>query len=252
MLSKHLELEPKVCWQQEQRLAYLADIGEKIVEIAHEARSPLTTILLGLNHCQKLNLSEADKKRIALAQEEAERLKHLLDNLLSESKSPPPTGALLQTRSLELNLLIKDTLTLIDQFPRMQSKKINFVSYVPTVWIKGDRNKLKQIFINLIINACEAIEPGEEILWEIVPLASKDRVDIQIHNGGQPISPQLMPNLVTPWVTTKPEGTGLGLVIAKQLVEAHGGELTINSSNNRGTTVKINLPLLKLENIFAS
>ena len=249
MLSKHLELERKINSQEERRLAYLANIGEKVVEIAHEARSPLTTILLGLNYCQTLNLSENDKKRISLAQHEADRLKHLLDELLSQTKSPPPTCALLQTCPLELNLLIDNILALIRQFPNARGKRIKFVSYVSTVWIEGDRDKLKQIFINLISNACEAVKEGEEILWEISPIVKKDRVCIRIHNGGQPISPQLMSNLGTSWVTTKPEGTGLGLVITKQLIKAHGGELIISSSKNQGTSINIDLPLLRLKSV---
>ena len=248
-MSKHLELKQKVYSQEERRLAYLANIGEKVVEIAHEARSPLTTILLGLDYCQKLNISENDKKRITLAQDEADRLKHLLDELLSQTKSLSPTCTLLKTCPLELNSLIDNTLTLIRQFPDVRGKRINFVSYAPIVWIEGDHNKLKQIFINLITNACEAVKEGEEILWEISPLVKKERVCIHIHNGGQSISPQLMSNLSKPWVTTKPEGTGLGLGIAKQLIEAHGGELTINSTKNQVTTVSIDLPFLRLKSL---
>ncbi len=250
MYSQPIKLASKVYVTEAQRLANLANIGEQVAEIAHEARSPLTTILLGLDYCQKLNLAENDQKRISLAMDEAKRLKGLLDDLLAQTKSFSSTCVVLKTRTLELNSLINDTLTLIRQFPDFRQKNINFVSSVPTAWIKGDRDKLKQVFINLVINACEAIEEGEEVLWEIAPGAKKERVCIQIHNNGQPISPHIVSRLGSAWVTTKPKGTGLGLVIAKQLIEAHGGELKINSDVNQGTTVNIDLPLLRLKSIF--
>ncbi|MDJ0591941.1 MAG: ATP-binding protein [Pleurocapsa sp. MO_226.B13] len=249
MHSQSIELTPEIDGSKTQRLAYLANIGERVVKIAHEARSPLTTILLGLDHCQKLNLSENDQKRISLARDEADRLRRLIDDLLFQIKSPPPLEALLSTRLLELNSLIEDSLSLIRPLPVVVDKKIIFVSNASIVWIKGDRDKLKQVLINLVTNACEAIEAGEEVLWKISPDATGERVCISLRNGGRPISSHLMSKLCTSWVTTKPGGTGLELAISKQIIEAHEGKLTIDSSVDRGTRVNIDLPLFKIKNI---
>ncbi|MEB3337842.1 MAG: ATP-binding protein, partial [Leptolyngbyaceae bacterium] len=112
------------------------------------------------------------------------------------------------------------------------------------VTLIGDKDKLKQVFINLIDNACEAIAEGETITWTISPDLSTYQVTLGIHNSGNPIPPDLLPRLSKPFYTTKSTGTGLGLAIAKRIVQAHDGDLLITSSAETGTIVSVRLPIL--------
>ncbi len=105
------------------------------------------------------------------------------------------------------------------------------------VTIQGDADKLKQVLINLVSNACEAIEPGNAVTCYLEP--ESDQVCLKIHNGGKPIPSDVLPKLTKPFFTTKSTGTGLGLAIVKRIVEAHGGSFTIESAVETGTIVSV-------------
>ncbi|MEC4819669.1 MAG: PAS domain S-box protein [Scytonema sp. PMC 1069.18] len=225
--------------QAEQAQARLAEIGELAAMIVHEVRNPLTTVLLGLTSFKNMELPEPSQRRLALALEEAERLKNLLNEILLYTKRP-----ILHSSKLEVNHLIAEILEQIRYIPFATNRRFEFVSSFPSFWILGDRDKLKQVFINLLKNACEAVNDGEVITWRVSPDKTQNQVCISIHNGGEPIPPHILTKLGTPFFTTKPSGNGLGLAIVKQIVEAHQGKLTILSTPEEGTTANILLPLV--------
>ncbi len=111
--------------------------------------------------------------------------------------------------------------------------------------MRGDRDKLKQVLINLVTNACEAILVQETVTWRIQHLPQQQtpqqQIEIQIHNGGDPIPPDVLPKLTQPFVSTKANGNGLGLAITKRIIEAHDGSIEIES-RDQGTTVTVLLP----------
>jgi two-component system, sporulation sensor kinase A len=109
--------------------------------------------------------------------------------------------------------------------------------------VLADKDKLKQVIINLVTNACEAVDPGEVITIDL-QTSENQRVCIQIHNGGTPIPADVLPQLTKPFFTTKASGTGLGLAIVKRIVEAHGGEFGIESGEEIGSIVTVRLPLV--------
>jgi signal transduction histidine kinase len=96
---------------------------------------------------------------------------------------------------------------------------------------------------NLVANACEAIQEGETITWGVDSEVITQWVNIQIHNGGDPISSEVLPKLTKPFYTTRSSDTGLGLVIVKRIIDAHGGELSITSLASEGTIVSVRLSL---------
>ena len=124
--------------------------------------------------------------------------------------------------------------------PEIKEHLIQLVSLLPSAWVSGDRDKLKQVFINLIRNACEAVPQGETVTCHIV--GNANQICISIHNGGEPISSEVLAKLGTPFFTTKSSGNGLGLAIVRRIVEAHGSKLLIESTKDAGTTVSIQLP----------
>ncbi len=223
---------------QEERLraiASLAEVGELAAMIVHEIRNPLTTIWMGLNAFKRLELSNAARERLQLAIDEAERLRNLLNEILLYAKPQ-----VLQFEELELNQWITDLLATIRTMPAATQRQIEFIPASTKVKVCVDKDKLKQVFINLISNACEAVSEGEVITWRVEP--SRGQVYIRVQNGGNPIPPEVLPQLTRPFYTTKSSGTGLGLAIVKRIVEAHSGELSIESSP-AGTTVTVHLNL---------
>jgi len=217
-----------------QAIASLAEVGELAAMIVHEIRNPLTTVWMGLNAFQRLKLPEAFQERLKLAIEEGERIKNLLSEILLYAKPH-----LLRQESIELNFLLRELTDSIQSLPFAKNRSLTFKPSTEPMYIWGDRNKLKQVFINLINNACDAIPEGDTVTVCLQP--SHQSVCVQIHNGGDPIPPDCLPNLTKPFYTTKVSGTGLGLAIVKRIVEAHQGQLVITSSAAEGTLASVYL-----------
>ncbi|MBD3885912.1 PAS domain S-box protein [Phormidium tenue FACHB-886] len=224
--------------QAEQAMARLAEIGELTAMIVHEVRNPLTTVLMGLTALREINLPQRNQQHLALALEDAKRLQRLLNEILLYTRQQ-----VLRCNEVELNAFFSDLLESLRPIAGIAERNIQFISSLPSVWAWGDRDKLRQVFINLIRNACEAIEPGETVTWRILGTGNS-RINISIHNGGDPIPVEVQSKLGTPFFTTKPSGNGLGLAIVRRIVEAHGGEIWIQSEQEKGTIVSIQLPLI--------
>lgn len=216
----------------------LVAMGEFTAMIVHEVRNPLTTIEMGLRYAQKMLHSDAARQRIDLALDESQRLKHLLTEILSYAKPQ-----VLQCSKLNIDQFLDDLLIQIQDLPEASERQISYVNNVPDVVVMADAHKLKQVLLNLFRNAFEAIAPQEMVTCSVEHSIGANSIGIRIHNGGTPIPPELLPQLTTPFCSTKPSGTGLGLAISKRIITAHGGELEIISSST-GTTVNVYLPIL--------
>lgn len=216
----------------------LAAIGEFAAMIVHEIRNPLTTMIMGLNYFRRTVLSQAAQERLSLALSEAGRLERLLREILLYAKPQ-----VLQLSPLDVNEFIRGMLMPIREMSEALERQIEFIPALATVKILGDKDKLKQVFINIVRNACEAIAPGDVVRWGVEIGTVPDQVFISVHNGGDPIPPEVLSKLTEPFYSTKPCGTGLGLAIVKRIVNAHGGKLFIQSDQLTGTTVSIQLPV---------
>lgn len=218
-------------------LEKLAEIGELASMIVHEIRNPLTTMLLGLNAFKRIELPEQYQTYRSLALEEGERLQRLLNQILLYAK---PQN--LARSEVELNHFVTEMLSSLRGMPAATGKHLRFSAAPSPIKVLVDPDKLKQVVINLVTNAFEAVAEAEEIA---LTLHSEEvhRVCLQVHNGGTPIPADVLPKLTKPFVTTKSSGTGLGLAIVKRIVEAHDGQLSIESSAATGTTITVQLPI---------
>ncbi|BAY99292.1 GAF sensor signal transduction histidine kinase [Tolypothrix tenuis PCC 7101] len=216
----------------------LAAIGEFSSIIVHEIRNPLTTMVMGLKYFKKTMLTEAAQERLSLALSEAGRLERLLSEILLYAKPQ-----VLQLCELDVNDFIRDLLLTIQEMPEALNRKIEFIPASSAVTISGDKDKLKQVFINIVRNACEAVADGDIIRWE-VNTALPGEVCINVHNDGNHIPSEIICKLSQPFFSTKPEGTGLGLAITKRIVNAHGGQFCIQSQPLIGTDVSVQLPVV--------
>lgn len=215
----------------------LAAIGEFAATIVHEIRNPLTTVMMGLDHFKRVGLSQSSQERLSLALGEANRLERLLRELLLYAKPHQ-----LQLTELNINEFIQEILNTIPSMPEARRRRIKFSPTPTVVKVRADKDKLKQVFINIVRNACEAVAEADTITWTVHNDIASEQVRILIHNGGDPIPVDILPRLTEPFYTTKSSGTGLGLAIVKRIVEVHGGKLSIRSTTKDGTTVSVQLP----------
>ncbi len=221
----------------------LAAIGEFASGIIHEIRNPFTTMKMGLNYFKKIDKSEPSQMRVSLALEEADRLERLLKEILLYAKPQR-----LDLQEIDINRFISQMLSSLRIIPAATQRQIEY--YPPSTQLKvmGDKDKLKQIIINLVRNACEAVSVGETVKIQLEKIENnskqqKEKVSINICNGGEPISPEVLPKLTQPFYSTKSSGTGLGLAIVKRIVESHNGELQIKSNAEAGTIISVKLPI---------
>ena len=217
----------------------LAAVGQFAAMIVHEIRNPMTTIRMGLNYFKKRHLEDGEQERLALSLDEVVRLENLLNEILLYAKPQ-----VLQFSEIDVNEFITALLPLLRDMPEAVDRNIVFIPMQPFLTIQADRDKLKQVMINVIKNACEAIDP-EGVVTCSAELESRQKtVCIRIHNKGLLIPPDLLPKLTQPFCSNKPGGTGLGLAIVKRIVDAHGGSLQIESEEDKGTTVSVTIPTI--------
>lgn len=216
----------------------LAAIGEFAAMIVHEVRNPLTTIMMGLKHAMDKLQETLSQERLSLSVSEADRLQQLLNEILLYAKPQ-----VLQLAKIDLDQYLRGVLEHVREMPEAIDRDIRLITGASDIEVLGDLNKLKQVFINLFRNACEAIAPGDQVTCQLSSRLDSGHALIHIHNGGTPIPPDVLPRLTEPSCSTKPSGTGLGLAIVKRIVMAHGGELLIQSDAIAGTIVTIQLPI---------
>jgi PAS domain S-box-containing protein len=233
--------EIKSMTQQLWQTAKLATMGELAASIAHELNNPLAILSLRIESLlSKLPEGDPTIPELAIMQEEADRMAVLVGNLLQFSRAGTR-----QISSLDVRDELDNTLELIHShlLHRKVVTERRFSADVPL--IHADRQQLRQLFLNLFTNASDAMPSGGTLTIFVDPIQGHNAVRIAIQDTGEGIRPELFPQIMEPFFTTKPEGkgTGLGLAICKRIVEEHNGILQINSPGaGMGTRVEIQLP----------
>ncbi len=218
----------------------LAAIGEFTAMIVHEIRNPFTTMTMGLKFFQKLHANGPENERAVLALDESQRLHNLLSEVLMYAKPQ-----VLKLAKTEIKAFIESMLPTLTEMPEGENRQLAIVLPEQPIVVLADPDKLKQVLINLVRNAYEAIAPGESVTCTV--MMASDIAKIDIHNGGLPIPADILPKLTQPFCSTKASGSGLGLAIVKRILEAHNGRLAIQSAVGEGTVIQIQLPLANPE-----
>ena len=223
----------KVLLQKSEKLAL---VGQMAAGIAHEIRNPLTSIR-GFIQLFQSKYTE-DEQHFKLVLSELDRINLIVGEFLVLSK---PTAV--EFKEKEITTLIKDVVTLINTQAIMNNIQIveEYRSVLPKVVC--EENQLKQVFINLLKNAIEAMPNGGIIEVKVLE-KDKDKVSIFITDQGMGIPEERIPKLGEPFYTTKEKGTGLGLMTCYKIIENHDGEMNISSKINKGTLVEVKLPLI--------
>ncbi|MFL6560342.1 MAG: ATP-binding protein [Bacillus sp. (in: firmicutes)] len=209
--------------------------GQLAAGIAHEIRNPITAIK-GF-----LQLMESDYKGeqmyFNIVESEIERIEVILKELMVLA-----TPIKKKYEKFKIGLLLEQVLTLMESQVLLNNIQVEKRFNLPEQVILGDENQLKQVFINYIKNAIEAMPDGGKLLVEGTIIAD-DHVQIRIIDQGCGIPTDILGRINEPFYTTKEHGTGLGMPVSSQIIEEHKGKINIISSTN-GTCIEVGLPMV--------
>ncbi|MCZ8514028.1 ATP-binding protein [Paenibacillus filicis] len=214
----------------------LSSVGQMAAGIAHEIRNPLTSVK---GFLQLFRARSQDRRELwDVVFEEINRIENIITELLMIAR---PKQSTLVPRSI--GHILEQVLLFLS--PQAMMNDIEIVNQGPEeeLLINCDENQIKQVFINLIKNAFEAIPPGQAGRVRIHITRSGDYVAIQVADNGCGIPEEVIRKLGQPFFTTKEKGTGLGLTVSKEIILNHHGSLSITSETGKGTTFAICFPL---------
>ncbi len=211
----------------------LSSIGQISAGLAHELKNPMTTLkMLFQAYKEEPDMTKEDAEVIS---REIEKIDAILSNFLGFVKQKS-----FHFSDIDLNVIIEHVLSLATF--DMENAGIvvhkDLIDALPI--IKGDRSLLEQVFLNLILNAVQAMPDGGEI--RVSGKSDNSYVEVMIWDQGAGIQPHIRSRIFDPFFTTKDEGTGLGLSIAYNIIKSHGGKLLCNSNEGSGTVFTVRLP----------
>jgi two-component system NtrC family sensor kinase len=218
----------------------MASLGQLAAGVAHELNNPLGTIMMFSRILQKeLTPNEQWQKDLTLVIQEADRAAKIVKDLLSfsrETKIKP--GLVIVNDVLEeaLSLLVKQSL-----FHNIQVER-RLDDSIPNTF--ADPDLLKQVFLNIILNAAQAMDGKGTLTIQTLRLEGDKGIEIRIQDTGKGISEEHLPRLFDPFFTTKEKGTGLGLSLVYSIVSKHKGAIRAQSQMGQGATFIIDLPIL--------
>lgn len=223
--------------EQLRRADKLSAIGMLAAGIAHEIRNPLT----GMKMITQLLESEYEddderKEPLSIIQKEINRLEGIVGNLLDFAK---PSKVRFVGVSVEK--VLKDCHALIQNQLKNQSIRYALKCELPLPLVQGDSDQLKQVFINIMTNAIQAQKQGGFL--SITIYIQNEYLLVEFKDSGMGIDYNKVNSIFNPFMTTKKEGTGLGLSMAQRIMEKHGGRIEVLSEPNEGSTFIVYLPL---------
>lgn len=244
--EKQAQLEAQQRQQELTHLARVATLGELSGAIAHELNQPLTAIL-----------SNAEAARLILAQPDVDmtEIREILEDVMADGKRAGDVIQRLRTlfrkaetvlESLDLNEVVAEVLEIAhsELVERNVAVAAQLQPDLPSV--RGDRVQLKQVLLNIVVNACDAMNdnrPAERSLTIATEAGMQGTVQVSVADRGGGIQPALIERLFEPFVTTKAKGLGLGLSICRSIVTAHSGRLWAANNPDRGATFWVTLPV---------
>jgi len=220
----------------------LAAMGQMIGGFAHELNNPLTSILGVSEMLQEGETSEGVKKQLIMLHQQSRRAAEIVQNLMYFSRPPAPGKS-----PVNLSELVQRTLHLHAYSLRKSNITVDFLPETSFPSVRGDPHQLMQVFLNLMLNAEQAIREVREKGTLRIRLGKLDTsVQAVFQDDGPGISPEILPNIFDPFYTTKRpgRGTGLGLSICKAILREHGGNIEATSGAGGGAVFTVTLPVM--------
>jgi len=230
-------------FERMKRAERLYAVGQLSAGLAHEIRNPLASIAGAAGLLRRDRVSDQQRSEcLDIITRECERLSRLLTNFLDFARPRPP-----RFQSTDLNGVIDAVMTLsahVAGAGRISLRKETAPELPP---IECDPGQLRQVLLNLTINAIQAMPEGGEIV--VSARLEQDKVLLQVRDQGQGVDPENMEKIFDPFFTTKETGTGLGLSVAHQIAEQIRGVLTAERNPDRGMTFSLALPIDRRQSI---
>ncbi len=222
-----------------QRVEQMKMVGELAAGLAHEIKNPLAGIKVSIEVLlYELNLSEADREVLSKVTDEILRIELLMKELLNFARPPRP-----QFDIVDINRVLDKAMTFSVKNPSFTSVKVlkDYDARVPGTM--ADPMQLQQIFMNLLLNAAEAMPGGGTLTLKTLYEEEKGLLRVFISDSGKGVDEKAADKIFQPFFTTKAKGTGLGLAITKRLIEQHGGSIDVRNNQDGGATFTITLPV---------
>lgn len=221
----------------------LAALGQLSAGIAHELRNPLTSIRVLFNSIAGMAGQSGNlKSDVEVIESEIERMNGIIKQFLDFSRP-----GFLCISNVNVNNIIEETLNLIAYELKEREISVSKIFEQRAPEINADGEKLKQVFLNIILNSMHAMPEGGKLT--IKTALEEGYIKVSIKDTGNGIPDEIKDKLFEPFFTTRQEGLGLGLCITKRIVDNHKGTIKIDSDIVKGTTVVIKLPLT-ISNIY--
>jgi len=226
-----------------QRAEQMTVVGAMAASLVHEIKNPLAGIKASMQVLlEEHEIPERDRLILSKVLDEVKRVESLMKSLLSFARPPKP-----QFVALQVNEVLESSLSLSLPYSAQTSKKGRIVEVVKELDpdlppINADPMQLQQVFLNIVMNAFDAMPDGGRLTVRTRRDLSGQGVRIEVADTGKGIDEQTKVYLFRPFFTTKHKGTGLGLATTKQFVEMHGGTITVKDNPEGGTIFYIVLP----------
>lgn len=238
----HTQLELERSRQHLLQTEKLALVGKLAAGMAHSIRNPFTSVKMRLFSLERsLELSDIQKDDLQVISEEIRHIDTVIQNFLEFSRRPK-----LEMQKISPSTIVDRTLQLLSHRLKSYNVTIEIMRTNPLPEILADAEQIKEVLVNLVMNACEAMGKGGRITIsedESFYRPLKRVAVIRISDTGPGIPAPTREKVFQPFYSTKEEGTGLGLAIANRIIEEHGGQIEIESSQDMGATFVIMLPI---------
>ncbi len=219
----------------------LAALGEVVASIAHEIKNPLVSIG-GFARRLERNLRDnsAEKKYMRIVLKEVNRLENVLNQTLAYSKEIP-----LPSRAQAVNRIIEDSLSILEGEIKERNISVSKELDPNLPSLPSDPEQIKQIFLNLFLNAIQAMGKNGQLSVKtlVAHPGKRDVLQIEVKDTGGGIPQEDLDNIFNPFFTTKHDGTGLGLAITHKIITRYGGEIEVVNHPGAGATFVIRFPL---------
>ncbi|KZZ83370.1 sensor histidine kinase [Bacillus sp. SJS] len=218
----------------------LSIVSELAASVAHEVRNPLTVVrgFIQLIGTDRKNMDPKNEEYINLVLSELDRAQEIITDYLNLAKQQ-----YFEKNKLSLSNLLDEVVKIMTSYANF--KNVHFKnSIAPDLYVHGDSSRLKQVFLNLLKNAVEAVSESDGEV-KITAYSSHDYIRIKIKDNGVGMTPEQLARIGEPYFTLKERGTGLGLTVTFSIVEQHEGTLRYKSEPGSGTSATVSLPIYK-------